>query len=56
MDMRVWEAGESERRFVMRWTGFEDLNRYHPARKGADFRLVSYRKIIGGTFFWRTGK
>jgi hypothetical protein len=25
MDMRVWEAGESERRLVMRWTGIEGL-------------------------------
>ncbi len=56
MDMRVWEAGESERRLVMRWTGIEGLNRHHPARKGADFRLVSYRKKIGRTFLWRTGK
>ena len=56
MDMRVWEAGESERRLVMRWIRIEGLNRHHPTRKGADFRLVSYRKKIGRTFLWRTGK
>ena len=29
----------------------EGLPRHHPARKGADFRLVSYRKITDRTFF-----
>jgi hypothetical protein len=56
MDMRVWEAGESERRLVMRRIGIEGLNRYHPTQKGADFRLVSRRKRVGRTFLWRTGK
>jgi hypothetical protein len=56
MGVRVKEAGESERRLVTRWIGIEGSRRYHPARKGADFRLVSDRKRPCRTFFRRTGK
>ncbi len=56
MGMRVREAGESERRLVMRRIGIEGSSQDHPARKGADFRLVFHRKKIGRTFLWRTGK
>lgn len=55
MGVRVWEAGESERRLVMRGIGVEGSARHHPTRKGADFRLVSDRKRTCRTFFRRTG-
>ena len=56
MDVRVKEAGESERRSVIERTRIEGLFRHHPTRKGADFRLVSHRKRVCGTFLKRTGK
>lgn len=46
--MRVKEVGESERRAVMARIGVAACQ-YHPTRKGADFRLVSYREKTGGT-------
>ncbi len=56
MGVRVKEAGESERRLVMRRIGIEGSLQYHSTRKGADFRLVSHRKRTCRTFFRRTGK
>ena len=56
LDVRVAEAGESECRSVIERIGIEGLPRHHPARKGADFRLVSHRKITDRTFLRGTGK
>jgi hypothetical protein len=55
LGVRVWEVGESECRIVMTRIGIEG-SQHHPARKGADFRLVSLRERICGTFIKRTGK
>ena len=43
--VRVWDAGESECRSVMERIGVE-ATQHHPARKGADFRLVSLCKRV----------
>ena len=56
MGVRVKEAGESECPAVMAGIGAEASSNIAPARKGADFRLVSPRKRICGTLVRRTGK
>ncbi len=56
LGVRVADAGKSERCSVIEQIGVEGAARHHPARKGADFRLVSHRKKIGGTFIRGTGK
>ena len=45
MRVRVWEVGKSECCSVMAQIGVE-VPQHHPARKGADFRLVSRRERI----------
>ncbi len=56
LGVRVADAGKSEGRSVIERIGIEGLPRHHPTRKGADFRLVSHRKITDRTFLRGTGK
>lgn len=55
LGMRVWDVGKSECRAVIARIGIEG-NQHHPARKRADFRLVSLRERTCGTFLRRTSK
>ncbi len=51
MGVRVWDRGESEGRSVMDWIGIQLWsNVSYPARKGADFRVVSHHERVCRTF------